>query len=568
MIFLQRISIPFKIYTIIGFMTASILGLAGILLDRLATTNAAYNELITTDGAAQNAALQIRGDVFNFGRVMNNVLLLQNPPEGLAPFQQGLQSITENIRSSVSALRGLDFENRNKLVTAIETALDRFGKTSQATIDTQQSGGEGRDARARALWGGENGRRVMLDLAALLDTETQRLRKTVEVKHAAMVSASENLRTACISGILLLLGVVLVGAVVVAQAGISRPIRKLTDAMQGLAGGDLGVEIPGLGRKDELGAMAQTVQTFRQNALDMQQLRTEQEAQTVEQAAAQRRAMGVTADRFQARVGSLATVLSSAATELQATASAMASTASTTNDQATTVAQSAIEANAGVQTVAAAAEQLSASISEIARHVNESSRVTGKAVTEAQRTDDIVRTLAEGAQKIGTVVELINTIAGQTNLLALNATIEAARAGDAGKGFAVVASEVKNLAQQTATATSEIGTQIAQIQAATSDAVMAIKGISSTIEQVSMIANSIASAVEQQGAATAEIARNVHDMATSTQQVSATIGNVGQAANDTGAAAHQVLSAANELSQQAEQLTAEVDTFVSEVRAA
>ena len=87
------------------------------------------------------------------------------------------------------------------------------------------------------------------------------------------------------------------------------------------------------------------------------------------------------------------------------------------------------------------------------------------------RTDAIVKTLAEGAQKIGDVVNLISTIAAQTNLLALNATIEAARAGDAGKGFAVVASEVKNLANQTAKATEDISQQIATIQVATKEAV-------------------------------------------------------------------------------------------------
>ena len=220
-----------------------------------------------------------------------------------------------------------------------------------------------------------------------------------------------------------------------------------------------------------------------------------------------------------------------------------------------------------MQTVAAAAEELTSSIYEITRQVAQSAAITQKAVGDTRRTDTLVRALAEGAQRIGQVVDMISNIAGQTNLLALNATIEAARAGEAGKGFAVVASEVKSLATQTARATDEIGAQIRQIQSATTEAVEAIKAISATIEEVSTIATTIASAVEEQGAATLEISRNIQQTAASTQAVANTIAGVSQAANDTGAAANQVLGAAGGLSQQAEQLNAEMSTFLAGVRA-
>ena len=298
-------------------------------------------------------------------------------------------------------------------------------------------------------------------------------------------------------------------------------------------------------------------------------LREAEQRRVVEAAAtAQRAALNTTADAFEANVGRLIATLSSGAATLQSTAGSMSSTALRTNEQASTVASAAERASAGVRTVAAAAEELAASIGEISRQVAQSSRITGQAVADARRTDDIVRVLAHGAERIGRVVDLISSIAGQTNLLALNATIEAARAGDAGKGFAVVAGEVKSLALQTARATQEISDQIGQIQASTVEAVQAITGISATIEEVSAIAATIAAAVEEQGAATAEIARSVEQTSASTQEVTGGIGGVSQSANNTGAAASEVLAAASDLSRQAKQLTAEVGDFVSGIRAA
>jgi methyl-accepting chemotaxis protein len=290
--------------------------------------------------------------------------------------------------------------------------------------------------------------------------------------------------------------------------------------------------------------------------------------EAVNAVAAQKAAMGRTADAFESKVGALVHMLSSGATDLQTTAQSMSKTAAHTNQQAKTVAAAAEKASSGVQTVAAAAEELTASIQEIRRQVTQSSKITSKAVEDARSTDAVVRELADNARRIGDVVQLISSIAAQTNLLALNATIEAARAGDAGKGFAVVASEVKSLATQTAKATEAIGTQITHIQGATHQAVDAIKMIATTIDEVSVIAANIASAVEQQGNATAEISRNVQRTAESAQEVAVTIAGVDEASNNTGAAVRQVLGAAAEFARQAEQVTDEVNSFVAGVRAA
>jgi methyl-accepting chemotaxis protein len=375
----------------------------------------------------------------------------------------------------------------------------------------------------------------------------------------------------------LLLRLAVMGAGVIALMAllswlIARDILGALDRqktrMQHIASGSIDQVVEETERGDEIGRMAETLEMLRQTALTARTLEAEQVATKQQGENEKREALIALADRFDASVGRLVGMMASGSTELETTAQSMTGTAERTNQQATVVSTAAAEASARVQTVATAAEELSTSISEISRQVAQSAKITDRAVENARRTDTIVRALADGAQQIEHVAELISSIAGQTNLLALNATIEAARAGEAGRGFAVVASEVKSLASQTAEATKEIGTRISQIQGATKEAVEAIQGITATIEEVSAIATTIGSAIEEQGAATAEIARNVTQTAQATQEVTANIGGVSAAAHETGGAASLVLTAASNLSKQAEQLSGEVNVFLAGVRAA
>ncbi len=345
-------------------------------------------------------------------------------------------------------------------------------------------------------------------------------------------------------------------------------VSGMTATMGRLANGDLEVEIAGADRRDEIGAMAQAVAVFKANALEMKRLEAEQTELKARAEAEKRAAMGQLADSFEASIKGVVGGVSSAAEEMRVTAQSMSAIAEEASRQALAVSSASEQASSNVQTVASAAEELSASISEIARQVSQSATISARAVDDAQRTDETMRTLADAAVKIGTVVKLINDIASQTNLLALNATIEAARAGDAGKGFAVVASEVKTLASQTANATGEIDTQIREIQASTQRAVDSIVAISGTIGEISRISTAIASAVEEQGAATSEIARNVQQAAAGTAEVSRNVTGVTTAANETGSAATGVLGAASELSKQSAALSDQVDRFLTGIRAA
>jgi methyl-accepting chemotaxis protein len=351
-------------------------------------------------------------------------------------------------------------------------------------------------------------------------------------------------------------------------ASVSRPMLRITSVMRHLAQNNLKVEIEGAGRKDEIGVMAQSVQVFKDNMIETERLRAEQETQIQKAEQERRQAMLDLATKFEASVGGIVDGVASAATELQSTAKAMAATSEETTRQSTMVAAASEQATQNVQTVASAAEELSVSIREITQQVAQAGNVINEGVRQTIQSNEHVQGLAGTAEKIGDVVRIISDIAGQTNLLALNATIEAARAGDAGKGFAVVASEVKALATQTAKATEEIAAQIKTIQEATQLAVHSIRSVTETMGKVNETATAIASAVEEQGSATQEISRNVLQAAQGTQEVSGNIAGVIGAAQQTGAAAVQVLASADELSQNGEVLKAQVQAFLREVRAA
>jgi methyl-accepting chemotaxis protein len=354
----------------------------------------------------------------------------------------------------------------------------------------------------------------------------------------------------------------------VVSRSVTRPIKAIADAIGRLARGDLDVEVYGVGRKDEIGDIASTMQVFKDTLGRTREMEQEARQNEVRAVAEKKRAMNELADNFEASVKGVVQAVSAAVTQLQSNARSMSAIAEETARRSSMVASTTERSMADLQTVAAASEEMNGSIGEISRQVVEAARVSKDAVGEAEHTNATVEGLAVAAQRIGDVVNLIQNIASQTNLLALNATIEAARAGEAGKGFAVVASEVKTLANQTARATEEISSQISGIQSQTSGAVTAIRSIERTITQVNEISGTIAAAVEEQSATTSEIGRNVQQIAQGAREVNGTAVSVSTGAAEAGMASGQVLSAADELSRMAERLQSEVDTFITMVRVA
>ena len=364
-------------------------------------------------------------------------------------------------------------------------------------------------------------------------------------------------------GVLVVIGL----AAVLISRGISAPIGGMMKVMDAMGHGDLGQAVTGTERRDEIGAMAQSLEVLRGQLAAAEQARA---AQTAADAAAreQVRRRQSLVDNFVSRMTTLAAGFDKSSGEVADAAKNLSATAEETSRQAQAVGTAAEEAASNVQTVAASSEELAASVREINGQMAHSTRVADMAYSEAESSHGRIDLLASAASAIGDVINLIKGIADQTNLLALNATIEAARAGEAGKGFAVVASEVKQLASQTAKATDEIAAKVSEIQGATEGTVQSMNAIVRTIADVKQISAAVAGAVEEQGAATGEIAVNCQRAAQGAQQVTENISGVGRAAEMTGAAATQLMSLSNGLSGQAVDLRSEVETFARDLAAA
>jgi methyl-accepting chemotaxis protein len=268
---------------------------------------------------------------------------------------------------------------------------------------------------------------------------------------------------------------------------------------------------------------------------------------------------------FRQSMDSLLRTVSDSTGSLKLTASSLFAASGQTSQRAESAVHASNEASTNVATAATAADEMASSIGEISRQLVHTTNAVRLAVTEAQSTNDGIKGLADAAQKIGDVVELIRTIAGQTNLLALNATIEAARAGESGRGFAVVASEVKSLAVQTAKATEDISNQILGVQASTGNAVEAIARITQRMQEIERFTSAVAAAVEEQNAVTGEISHNVSSAANGSQEIVGVLDQVARAATDTRATAETVLRTCGQVERAFADMRDEVDSFLKKV---
>jgi methyl-accepting chemotaxis protein len=291
--------------------------------------------------------------------------------------------------------------------------------------------------------------------------------------------------------------------------------------------------------------------------------------QAAEEAALVRRsAIDAAIVDFDAAIGEAIGAIKEASASLTMTGSTFKQVADDTLSRMASASAASAETAQRMDASVTATEELSGSIQEIGQQATSGLGMAQSAVADTERTQNVIGSLNDAAERIGSVVGTISAIAAQTNLLALNATIEAARAGEAGKGFAVVAAEVKTLANQTSRATDDISQQVAAIQEATKRSVAEISSIARVIGKLTTVSTSIASAVQQQSMTTKAIAESIHNAAGHTARASAGIDSVDEAVTRGVTAVGEITTWTARLSAHANDLETKVATFFSRVRTA
>lgn len=350
------------------------------------------------------------------------------------------------------------------------------------------------------------------------------------------------------------------------SSAICIPLQQVTDQLDALKQGDTNIQITHDQRKDEIGQLARSLATFRENAIERLELEKKQKAAEIQAEHDKKKAMTDIANNFESRVQSIIHAVASASSQLASTAQHMSQTISNTTQKVATSTHDASTTSDNVQSVASAAEKMSATVDEISSQIHRSNELVDNSVNTVKTADDYAQALMIASQKIQDVIALISNISGQINLLALNATIEAARAGEAGKGFAVVAGEVKNLAKQTDQSVQNISTVIAEMNVASEDIVRALQEVTQSVNSISEASGSIATSVEQQSVTTNEIAHNMQTAAQASINVSSALEDVSKDTSLSKTSSEEMLTASKELSSQAETLNQEVTRFLSEIR--
>lgn len=471
---------------------------------------------------------------------------------------EGRIGIEDDLYATNALLRQIRQYERNFLVHHDEGVVKTFDVTSDRALATIKSSSLDDDLK-QPIVDMFNAYVQAFHTTVTLLTRSQQTQEQVTKITATSIDAAEHLqniqlgkmkrdRETAMVLILVSAGVVIVLGIMLSwllTRSITRPVREAVTFASAVASGDLRVRISS-NRGDEFGQLLTALGTMVTSLRELVQ-----------------------------EINTSATEIASSAEELSTVTDQTSAGIGRQKDQTDQVATAMNEMVATVNDVARSAEEAFSAAGSASDKANAGEKaVEGTLSLVASLNEEVdtamtrIRGLQTDTQNIGSVLDVIKSVADQTNLLALNAAIEAARAGDHGRGFAVVADEVRALAKRTQNSAAEIETLVSQLVASAGDSV-------TTMESGSALANRTLENARNTGQAIAAIARAVNDIrqfnsqiATAAEQQTSVAEEINQnvtairdISDQSATSANQVAGSSNELAQLADNLRGKVARF-------
>ena len=589
---LDRIRISTKIITIVVLMGVVALSGFGFVSYRFHAASGRYSQFITHESVSSTLTARATASLTDLALQANLMTQQSSDTPELAAAIKNYQADLANVRTELGQTAALVPMLAPEVDKVLKQLSDIDGQGKQV-IDAANSGDKWESSAHADI--------VMTQTMALLpilNAANDRLTKIIDEGNALLAAQTRgSIRNGLIA---LCVAVMLIAAfgLLIASRGITMPLRRLQTRMSNLAAGDNEASIPGIARKDEIGAMAATVAVFRQNAEDRDRLeqaeletrlQAERDTGTREREKALDKAETETAvqalgtalemlasgdltfrlqEPFAARLDALRQHYNEAADKLAAALSSIGSTAQEIDVGVEEIRAASTDLARRTERQSASAEETAAALSEIMTAATESSaradevgHFISDARTSAKSSDTIVgnalsaiTAIEQSSQEISNIVSVIENIAFQTNLLALNAGVEAARAGEAGKGFAVVAQEVRELAQRSAKAAKEIkqliDTAATDVHAGVDHVRNAGGALTTIIQHVESIGIRVGAIIEAS-----------REQAGGLRQVSQAVGSMDQATQQNAAMVEQSSAATHNLADQTGALRALLAQF-------
>jgi len=588
MSFLQNAKIRTKVLAVL--LPVCLIGIGGVgyVSYKFNQVGSEYSDFLSHEAAASTEIYRATSPLIGIG--FNSYSLLQKAVQSL-----DTTAVENSYKADVSSYF-TRMDGAKQLDPRMTGEADNFIKRGRQIVELTDRALEGTKAGKF-----DEGRKLISDAGLLISSYRADVTvwnsanaKAIEVGAARLTSETRRTITTSLIALGLLFVAGIIGALLLVTRGITGPIENLRTRMLTLANGETQSEVAGLGRKDEVGEMAEAVAIFRDNALE--RIRLENEAEdnrsvSQQERIARQKQEAEDAANVKFAVDSLAAGLShlsdgdisyrisqpftqmldavrndfnrsaekleTALTQVAENARGIEAGSHEIRSAADDLAKRTEQQAAAVEETAAALEQITTTVKDSTRRAQEAGQIVSRARVGAEQSGEVVKRavlameqIEKSSSAISNIIGVIDEIAFQTNLLALNAGVEAARAGEAGKGFAVVAQEVRELAQRSASAAKEIkqlittsNGQVREGVQLVGDTGRALETIVAEVQEINRHVSAIVDAAQEQSSGLQQINTAVNQMDQDTQKNAAMV-------EETTAATHSLsreVSSLNEL---------------------